>query len=158
MNETRTADEAAIRHLFHRVNQAWTDADAAAFAACFTEDADYTTFVGTHYRGRAKIAELHHALWQRFLKGSRLLGAVTAVRFLTADTAVVTSVGRVQRHRLSGAKPDKAQTLIAVRQDAEWLFAAFHNCKRHPLLEWISNRTDPRFVPNTPPIPATISA
>jgi uncharacterized protein (TIGR02246 family) len=158
MSETRSADEAAIHRLFHRINQAWTDADAAAFAAGFTEDADYTTFVGTHYRGRTKIAELHHVLWQRFLNGSRLLGAVTAIHFLTADVAVVTSVGRVQRHRYSSTKPDKAQTLIAVRQDDQWLFAAFHNCKRRPLLEWISNRTDPRLAPNTPPIPTTVHA
>jgi uncharacterized protein (TIGR02246 family) len=152
VSDTRTADEAAIHRLFDRINQAWTDADAATFAAGFTEDADYTTFVGSHYRGRAKIAEMHHALWQRFLNGSRLLGAVTAIHFLTADVAVVTSVGRVQRHRLSSSRPDKAQTLIAVRHDADWLFAAFHNCKRRPLLEWIANRTDPRLAPNTPPI------
>ena len=157
MTATRTTDEAAIHALLQIISQAWTDADAGAFAACFTEDADYTTFVGTHYRGRPKIAEVHAVLWQRFLSGSRLLGAVTAIRFVTDDIAVVTSVGRVQRHRFSSTRPDKAQTLIAVREDAGWLFAAFHNCTRRPLLEWISTRADARLAPNTPPPPATLT-
>jgi len=155
--DDRTADEAAIRHLFESTLTAWNDADAEAFAAAFTDDADYVIFVGTHYRGREVIAAMHDVLWRRFLKGSRLLGHVTDVRFVTADVAVLTSVGRVQKSRLSRRTPDKAQTFVAVRRDGEWKFTAFHNCRRRPLLEWISARSDPRLAPNTPPVPATLA-
>ena len=154
----RTADEAAIRQLFAATITAWDEADAEAFGAAFTEDADYVIFVGTHYRGRAAIIAMHDVLWRRFLKGSRLLGHVTGIRFITDDVAVLTSVGRVLKSRFSRRNPDKAQTFVAVRQGGEWKFTAFHNCRRRPLLERISTRTDPRLAPNTPPIPATLSA
>lgn len=116
------------------------------------------TFVGTHYRGRNKIVESHEALWRRFLAGSRLRGEITGIRFVTDDVAVVTGVGRVLRSRRSGLRPDKVQTYVAVRRDGGWLFAAFHNCKRRPLLERISARSDDRLAPNTAPPPARLAA
>jgi len=153
MNSTdRTADETAIRHLIDSVDTAWNNADPQAFGAAFTPDADYITFVGTHYRGRQKIAEIHDILWRRFLKGSRILAHITGIRFLTADVAVITSTGRVLRSRASSHRHDKVQTWVATRDDGTWRIAAFHNCKRRPLLEWISNRTDAGLTPNAPPL------
>jgi hypothetical protein len=60
---------------------------------------------------------------------------------------VITGVGRVRRNRFSGSKPDKAQTYVAVRNGPGWQFAAFHNCTRKPLFEWISTRSEPRLAP-----------
>ncbi|MDG6104089.1 SgcJ/EcaC family oxidoreductase [Dactylosporangium aurantiacum] len=145
----RETDVAQLRALFASTIEAWDRADAQAYAAAFTEDADYTIFVGTRYRGRDKIADVHDALWRRFLKGSRLVGAVTDIRFVTDDVAVLTSQGRVRTSRLSGRRLDKAQTFVAVRRDGRWLFTAFHNSPRKRLLEWISARTEPRTAPNT---------
>src|SRR5690242_10192929 len=100
-------DEAAVRRLFDSTLVAWNNADAEAYGAAFTEDADYVIFTGTHYRGRRIITDVHAALWRKYLKGSRLLGHVTDVHFVTADVAVVTSVGRVLKSRFSRRKPDK---------------------------------------------------
>jgi uncharacterized protein (TIGR02246 family) len=143
----RTADTAQLQDLFDRTLAAWDSADAAAFGAAFTEDADYITFVGTHYRGRAKIADMHDALWHKYLKGSRLAGRITGIRFVGPDVAVLTSVGKVRKNRFAGTKPDKVQTYVAVRGDDGWRFTVFHNCTRKPLLEWISARTEPRLAP-----------
>jgi uncharacterized protein (TIGR02246 family) len=140
-------DLVALRRLFDSTIEAWNRADAEAFGAAFTEDADYITFVGTHYRGRAKIADAHDALWRKYLKGSRLVGHITGIRFPTPDTAVLTAVGKVRRNRFSSAKPDKAQTYAAVRHDDGWRFTAFHNCSKKPLFEWISSRSEPRLSP-----------
>jgi uncharacterized protein (TIGR02246 family) len=140
-------DEAAIRALWQATTDAWNTADAAAYGDAFTEDADYTTFVGTHYRGRAAIVRVHHALWQKFLKGSRLIGTITDISPVTDDVAVVTGYGRVQRRPGRGRKFDKAQTYVAVRDSGGWKFAAFHNCSRRPLLEWIATRSDARLAP-----------
>lgn len=150
------SDETAIRALFDSTLTAWNQADAEAFGAAFTEDADYVIFVGTHYRGRKIITDMHATLWRKYLKGSRLLGHITDIHFVTADVAVVTSVGRVLKSRFSRRKPDKTQTFVAVRQGTDWKFAAFQNTKRRPLLEWISSRSDPTLAPNTAPIPATL--
>jgi uncharacterized protein (TIGR02246 family) len=148
MNDT---DKAQIRALWQRTNEAWNNADAETFGNAFTEDADYITFVGTHYRGRTKIIDMHDALWRTFLKGSRLTGQITDIRAITDDVAIVTGVGRVQRSRRSSTKPDKTQTYVAVRHHGAWLFAAFHNGKRRPLLEWVANRSNPRLAPDTEP-------
>jgi uncharacterized protein (TIGR02246 family) len=149
-------DEAEIRALVDAAKRAWDAADAEAYGALFTDDADYVTFVGTRYRGRAKIVETHAALWSRFLRGSRLAYEVSDVRFVTADVAVVTGVGRVLRSRFSRPRPDKVQTYVAVREAGRWLFAAFHNTKRHPLMELVASRSDPRMAPNTGPVPAVL--
>lgn len=142
-----STDVAALHALFDSVIDAWNRADAQAYGAAFTEDADYITFVGTHYRGRAKIADSHDALWRRYLKGSRLVGVITGIRFVTADVAVITGEGRVRRNRFSGSKPDKAQTFVAVRGAEGWRFAAFHNCSRRRVMEWISVKGEPRLAP-----------
>ena len=141
------ADVAALHELFDSVTDAWNRADARAFGAAFSADADYITFIGTHYHGRAKIVDAHDALWRRYLRGSRLVGVISDIRFVTPDVAVLTGVGRVRRHRFSGSKPDKAQTYVAVRDEHGWQFTAFHNCQRKPLLEWIGSRGEPRLAP-----------
>ncbi|HLJ32900.1 MAG TPA: SgcJ/EcaC family oxidoreductase, partial [Ktedonobacteraceae bacterium] len=65
------ANEAAIRTLLQRLNESWGDTDA--YAALFTEDADYVAFDGSHARGRNEIAEVHRPLFEGILKGSRLV-------------------------------------------------------------------------------------
>jgi hypothetical protein len=52
----READEVAIRALSQQLNEAWGNADA--FAAAFTEDADYITFDGALTSGRAANAQV----------------------------------------------------------------------------------------------------
>ena len=47
----RPADEAAIRELLDRQVAGWDAGDAEAYASVFTPDADYVTFLGSHYRG-----------------------------------------------------------------------------------------------------------
>jgi uncharacterized protein (TIGR02246 family) len=42
------ADEDAIRAIHQRMIDAWNAGDAAAFAAPFTDDADFIAFEGTH--------------------------------------------------------------------------------------------------------------
>jgi uncharacterized protein (TIGR02246 family) len=146
---SRTADIAALRELFTTMNEAWGRADAEAFGATFTDGADYVTYTGTHYRGRRKIVDVHDALWTRFLKGSRLYGMITDIRFPAPDVAVILSRGAVLRWRHSRPRTNKIQTLVAVRREGTWLFTAFQNTARKPLLEWIASRSDRRMAPDT---------
>ncbi|WP_433795949.1 SgcJ/EcaC family oxidoreductase [Actinoplanes sp. CA-252034] len=142
-----TDDLAALRRLFEIMNDAWARADAETFGSVFTEDADYVIYTGTHYRGRAKIIDTHDALWTRFLRGTRLHGEIDSVRFPTPDVAIVVSRGAVLKRRNSKPRTDKIQTLVAVRRTEGWLFTAFQNTQRKPLLEWISSRSEPRMAP-----------
>ncbi len=141
------SDEQAVRAVLSDLVAAWERQDADAYGALFTEDATYTTFVGTLYRGRAAIVESHRALFRSFLKGTTLADERIEVRFHGPDVAVVTSRGDVVKGRRR--KPlGKAQTYTLVRTDDGWRVAAFQNTKRRPLLETISARLQPATAPS----------
>lgn len=144
---TRESDEQAIRDAFAALDDAWARHDADAYGALFTDDADYVTFAGTHYKGRADIVESHRALWERFLKGTKLDGELTSLQFLTDDVAVLHSRGAVRKGDKPAKRKDKVQTTIAVRRDGRWQFAAFHNTKHARIMEAISFKFEPRTVP-----------
>lgn len=131
----KESDEVAITDLFERLCAAWGEGDAAAYGACFTEDADYVSFDGTRARGRAPMVEAHDKLFRGVLAGSRLVGEVESIRLLSSDVAVVHATGSVlmpwrsklPRRRLS------RQTLVAVRAGEGWLFTLLHNTRVRPL-------------------------
>ncbi|MBF6333411.1 SgcJ/EcaC family oxidoreductase [Nocardia transvalensis] len=145
MTTHQLTDEAAIRALFDRTSRAWADADAHAFASAFTEDADYVTFFGPHYKGRADIEAVHRPLFEKWQKGSHLDGEIVSLRFLTPDVALVHGRGAVVKGRKRRNRFNTKVTLhVAVRQDGEWRFAAFHNTKQNWLLTALTTRHDPK--------------
>jgi uncharacterized protein (TIGR02246 family) len=85
----RRVDEDAIRELLDRQAMAWAAGDPDADAGVFTPDADYVTFLGSHYKGREAIAASYVSLFKKFLKGSRLDTEITQLRFLTPDVALI---------------------------------------------------------------------
>jgi uncharacterized protein (TIGR02246 family) len=84
-----TADESAVRALYQQLMDGWNKGSGDAFAAAFTEDGDLVAFDGTHFEGREEIAPFHQQLFEKWLKGSRLVGEVKDVRFLGPDVAVM---------------------------------------------------------------------
>ncbi|MCD0447024.1 SgcJ/EcaC family oxidoreductase [Glycomyces sp. A-F 0318] len=127
---------------------AWAAGDGEAYAAGFTADATYVTWIGTLYRGREEIGRTHQILFDRFLKGSVLVDEIADIRLLGPDAAVVTSRGEVAKRGERPAKLTKVQTYTLVREaDGEWRIAAFHNTKRKALMERVSFA----FAPETAP-------
>lgn len=63
----RQTDDQALRALFQRLCQTWTDGDAAAYGACFTADCDYVSFDGTRAEGRDQVIESHDKLFRGVL-------------------------------------------------------------------------------------------
>src|SRR5215213_1786926 len=127
--------EAGVRALYERLMDGWNRGSAEAFAAPFCEDGDLVGFDGTHLRGRAEIESFHRPLFDKWLKGTRLVGRVTAVRFLSQDVAVMHAVGGTVMPGKSKASPvrDSIQTLVAVRRDGGWRLAAFQNTRLRPM-------------------------
>lgn len=123
-----------------RLNEAWGDADV--YAALFTEDADYVTFDGSQVTGRAAIAESHRPLFEGFMRGSRLAGQITALRFLTPDVALVHGKGAViqKRQKQAARRAISVQTTVVVRQDGRWQITAFHNTRYRPWTESLLGR------------------
>jgi uncharacterized protein (TIGR02246 family) len=82
MNATSQADTAdtAVLAVLQQSQEAWNAGDGAAYGACFTDDATDVTFVGTVYHGGQEIGAAHQALFDSFLKGTRLTIEVVEVR------------------------------------------------------------------------------
>jgi len=130
----KEADENAIRGLVDRLSEAWGQGDGRAFAAVFAADADYVVFDGTRLKGRKAIGEAHQRLFDTVLKGTKLSGRVTGVRFLTPDVAVVHGEGGVLRPGEAEVSPRQrsVQSLVAVRRGGGWAVEAFHNTRLQP--------------------------
>ena len=133
---TNPADEQAVRELYTELMDGWNCGSGEDFAAVFTEDGDLVAFDGTHFKGREEIAPFHQELFDKWLRGSRLVGKVKDVRFLSPDVALMHAVGSMVMRGKSEPSPerDSIQTLVAVRQEGgeEWRLAAFQNTRvRH---------------------------
>ena len=129
------AEEATVRALYQQLMDGWNQGSGDAFAAVFTEDGDLIGFDGTHFKGRQEIAPFHQRLFDKWLKGSRLVGQVKDVRFLSPEVALMHAVGGTVLRGKSEPVPerDSIQTLVATRQDGEWRLAAFQNTRLHPM-------------------------
>ena len=129
------AEEAAVRALYGELMDGWNHGSGEAFAAAFTEDGDLVAFDGTHFEGREEIAPFHQELFDRWMKGSRLVGQVKDVRFLSPDVALIHAVGSTVMRGKSEPSPerDSIQTLVAVRRDDGWRLAAFQNTRVRPM-------------------------
>ena len=130
-----SADEAAVRALYQQLMDGWNQGSGDAFAAVFTEDGDLIGFDGTHFKGRQEIAPFHQRLFDKWLKGSRLVGQVKDVRFLSPDVALLHAVGGTIMRGKTRHSPerDSIQTLVATRQNGEWRLAAFQNTRVRPM-------------------------
>lgn len=133
--ETNPVEEKAIRELFEKLIEDWGKGDGEAYGARFTEDADYVAFDGTHTKGRADIASSHQQLFDKFLKGTRLTGRILSITFPGPDVALIHATGGTIMRGKKQPSPerDSIQTLVAVRRDEGWRFAAFHNGRVRPI-------------------------
>ncbi|MET7297838.1 SgcJ/EcaC family oxidoreductase [Embleya sp. NPDC005575] len=148
--DTTAADTASIKRLLGRVDAAWGQGHGAAYGAGFTADATYITYVGTLYRGGDEIGRAHQALFDSFLKGTRIASVVEEIRFLGVDAAVVVTRGDTYKGDKvpSADKLAKIQTYTVVREPGgDWRVAAFQNTLRKPLMEKVSFRMQPNSRP-----------
>lgn len=139
-------DDTAIRDVIERSQEAWNRGDGSAYGACFTADATDVTFVGTVYRGGTEIGRAHQALFDSFLKNTRLTVEILEIRRYGADTAVV--VTRGDSTKGTPRKLGKLATYTVVRDsDGQWRIAAVQKTQRKPVMEAISFRFQPASKP-----------
>jgi uncharacterized protein (TIGR02246 family) len=131
MNDThnRSADEKTLRELFQQILDGWNQGNGQAFAAPFTDDADFIVWNGRYLKGREAIAVGHQQIFETFYRGSRLEGSINSIRFLSDDIALLHLHGRPQMPGQALPAPEQysIQTLIGVRQTDGWRFTAFQN-------------------------------
>jgi uncharacterized protein (TIGR02246 family) len=124
-------DEAAIHDLLRRLIDGWNRGSGEGFASPFAEDADFVGFDGTYFKGREEIASFHKMLFGRILVGTRLVGKVRGVRFLTPEVALMHAVGGTVMAGQSDLDPDRnsVQTLVAAKRGGAWELVAFQNSR-----------------------------
>jgi uncharacterized protein (TIGR02246 family) len=98
-------------------------------------DCDFIAFDGTPFHSRDEIVRVHDPLFKTHLKGTRLVGDVTDVRFIGSDVAVLHAYGGTVPRGRSAAVPerDSIQTLVAIRQEGHWQLIAFQNTRVRPI-------------------------
>ena len=134
-------EEIKIRALFEQMIEGWNKGSGKQFAAPFDEEAVFIAFDGSQTEGRAEIERTHQELFDKWLKGSRLVGEITNIRFLSADVALIHSTGGTILKDKDKPSPerDSIQTLVAVRKGSDWKFTAFHNNRIRPIRNKATN-------------------
>jgi len=124
-------DEDAIRARYQQKIDGWKAGNGCEFAAPYTDDSDYIGFDGTYLTGRQEIASLHQMLFDKIVKGSRLVGKIRSIRFLTSAIAIVTAVGGTVMAGQSDIDPERnsIHMLVAMKENAIWRFTAFQNSR-----------------------------
>jgi uncharacterized protein (TIGR02246 family) len=128
-------DDEQLDAMFERMCRAWSDGDAVAYGACFTEDCDYVSFDGSRASGRAPMVEAHDKLFRGVLFGTALVGKIESVRHLGDDVALIHGTGSV-RVAWRSTPPSRRltrNTIVAVRVEEGWRFAAIHNGRVRPM-------------------------
>jgi uncharacterized protein (TIGR02246 family) len=125
------SDETTIRNLYQRTIDGWNKASGDAFAAPYTDDSDFIGFDGTYMKGRQQIASFHQMLFDKFLTGSRLIGKVRSIRFVTVDVAIMIAVGGTVMAGQSDIEPERnsIHTIVALKRNNNWYFTAFQNSR-----------------------------
>ena len=125
-----TSEERALHGLVYQLEAAWNAADGAAFAAAFTDDADFVHILGGYYTGRAAIEAGHRMIFGTIYKGSTVHYSVEKIRFVRPDVAVVFL--RQHLEFFENGEPrglDARPTAIAEDVDGKWKIVAMQNTR-----------------------------
>ena len=124
--DSREADEAAMRANVSLMETGWNTKSGALFAKPFAEDADYVVINGMYIKGRSAIESGHQQIFDTIYKDTQLKLNVTQIRFLRPDVAVIHVTGQ----RVGPSKEltqDARLTLVMTKEKQGWTIAAFQN-------------------------------
>ena len=122
-----SSDEKKIRSLFDTMQTAWDNNDAKAFGECFTEDSDFVSFRGEHFKGRENNFSKHVQF-----NNTKLYINIKSIRFLNNEMAVVHAEGKkLQEYETLTAKCKLSYTTnIMVKENGEWKITSFHHSRK----------------------------
>ena len=129
--ESKETGENAIHAVIKRFVDAWNHHDAKAFAAVFSEDADFTNVRGIGASGRGAIEAFHAPVFATIFSKSHLEYTDIKTRYLRSDIAAVDV-----RWKMTGAMdpqgnpwPEREGLLnfVMAKNDGRWEIAVMHN-------------------------------
>jgi uncharacterized protein (TIGR02246 family) len=122
------ADDTAVRALYQDLLATWNSADAAGFAASFTDDGEVIGFDGSTMTGRDEIERELRRIFADHQTG-RYVGIVRDVRRLADDVAQLRAIAGLIPAGSAELRPElnSVQRLTAVRSAGRWRIALYHN-------------------------------
>jgi uncharacterized protein (TIGR02246 family) len=111
-----------------QLEQAWNKADGPAFAAPFTEDANFVDIRGDYHRTQEAIARGHQHVFDTIYKDSVVRSEVIQAR-LVAEQVIIAHI----KNTLSAptgplaGEHSSVSTLVIVATKTGWQIAAFQN-------------------------------
>jgi len=122
------ADRAAIAALLAGMEAAWARSDADLLADAFSDQALFVAYDGSRLHGRTAIADFHRRPFATHLRGMRLAVRMTALRALTPDICIVSTVGSPRRpDGGAGRYEDGVQSYVCQRRGRGWRIEMFQN-------------------------------
>ncbi len=135
-------EEAALLKNAEAFVEAFHKGDAAALAAFWTSDGDYTDQLGKHLKGREAIEKAFKEFFAEN-KGLKLRINIGGLRFATPDVAI--EDGTTEVITPDGSPPSRVRyTIVHVKKDGEWrlssvrdsVYAPATNYENLRELEW----------------------
>ena len=128
-------DEAGIRDLQARQQQAWNRHDATAYAALFADDGDVVNVVGWWWKSRREIERNLAAAFAVVFRDSTLTIDDLQVRFLARDVAVAHVRWSMAGSKTPPGIPEPRQGIqlqVLQKRHGAWRIAAFQNTSSLP--------------------------
>jgi len=128
-------DEAEIRDLQVRQQEAWNRHDARAYAALFTDDGDVVNVVGWWWKGRSDIETNLTGAFSVVFRDSTLKITDVQVRFLASDIAVAHVRWSMEGSKTPPGIPEPREGIqiqVLQKRDRAWRIAAFQNTNSLP--------------------------
>jgi len=135
LGQNENPDEAEIRRLQRRQQEAWNQHDAKAYASLFTEDGDIVNVVGWWWKGRTEIEKKLTDAYAFVFKESTLTVTDVQFKFLTPEIAVAHVKWTMTGARTPKGIPEPQQGIqiqILQKQAGKWLIASFQNTNSIP--------------------------
>ena len=124
-------DQQQIHGVLNGFVDAWNHRDAKAFAAAFSEDADFTNWRGVGASGRSKIEEFHAPLFATIFKNSHQTFGEVKILFIRPDVAAVDVHWDLTGATDPQGKPRPARngllSFVMAKSDGKWQIAVMHN-------------------------------
>ncbi|MCB0826209.1 MAG: SgcJ/EcaC family oxidoreductase [Armatimonadetes bacterium] len=118
--------EDAVKGVLHQLETAWAKSDAKAFAAAFSEDADFTVWSGMRIKTRVVIEEGHKGIFEGPYKGTQMVLKIDLIRWYGDNVAVVLTQGKLMKGS-EDLKRDGKQTIAMSKHGDKWLIDTFQN-------------------------------
>jgi len=128
-----TDAKAQIANIVGSLADSWNRHDMAAYAALFTEDADFVNVIGMHWHGRGEIEARHVDVHRTIFRNSTLRTLDHSLRLLRPGVILTHINWEMSGHEnppgtnFAPGVRHGVITGVFVEQEGRWLIAAFHN-------------------------------